>query len=283
MSQKVFLTFDEAVSEFKLPADQLQAWVSQKRLPTYHFHNTLSFKRDDLARLKGEDSGDAPAPDPGRINELLMRMPEEGDEKTGLLPLDPLSGAAEDEDTEIDPHLLVAGKKDEAETRSGGPEKEQPSSVVRFHCGCGKHLRAERKFIGQKITCPRCKSVLEVPEKGDPPRPARRPRSPAPRPEVVEGHHGATEGPAPGGQHPRGDESADGIPLRLRQIEQAVESLQTELAAIRKHIEQTRFDIARLYDLIGRLKPNVSTGVHRPATVAQSAEPPEGLRPPSAG
>jgi len=321
VSQRIFITFDDAVREFGLEPLQVQKWMNSGQLKAYNFHDTMNFKRGDLERLRGgggasplasgleEFFPESANPLPGAEQVIKLRV--SSDQASDPVPTGPPQApgnpatppntriADPEEDERTAPRGSVLGQKPDeddeetflepllgtAQVQAPGPPPPAPadsekSDLIRFHCVCGKRLKSDRKYIGTQVLCPRCGQEQEVPGENQPRQ------SPGIPPEI-ERHLSYLKSQQRGigkelrrlsdrldrvGSGPPGDESppvsgaegTDARPLmaeldhRANALGKRIDEVSAQVAELLRQNEETRFDVARLYDLLSRLSPGTS-------------------------
>ena len=322
MSQRLFITFDDAVREFGLEPLQVQKWMNSGQLKAYNFHDTMNFKRGELERLCSGGGASPPAsglqdffpesasPLPGAEQVIKLQVssgqaagpvstwPPQGPEnpatppKPGIadpeedertVPLGSILGEKPDEDdeetflepllgTEQVPVALVPGPPP--------PADAEKSDLIRFHCVCGKRLKSDRKYIDTIVLCPRCGQEQKVPGEN-------RPRQATGIPPEIDRHLSYLKSQQRGlgkelrrladrldrvGSGPVGDgsgplspaEGTDTRPLmaeldrRANVLGKRIDEVAAQVTELLRQNEETRFDVARLYDLLSRLSPDAS-------------------------
>ena len=323
MSQRIFITFDDAVREFGLEPLQVQKWMNSGQLKAYNFHDTMNFKRGELERLRS-GGGAAPlesglqeffsepaSPLPGAEQVVELRVPTGQDRGPASAGPPPAPGipatppntriADPEEDERTAPLGSVLGTKPnedddetflepllETEQVPSGPAPGPPplpvdperSDLIRFHCVCGKRLKSDRKYIDTVVLCPRCGQEQEVPAESQPRQSTGIPpeidrhlsylksqqrglgkelRRLADRLARVDSGH-EDDGNPPVGPA----EGTDTRPLmaeldrRANVLGKRIDEVAAQVAELLRQNEETRFDVARLYDLLSRLSPEAS-------------------------
>ncbi|MDA0840258.1 MAG: hypothetical protein O3B01_20490 [Planctomycetota bacterium] len=310
MAKKIFITFEEAIDEMGITGDQLQAWIRGGKIRAFRFHNTMSFKRDEIEALKGDcpnADGDPVAPSGrpeggrapstpnlgiadvvGDILEQQLRVPSLKD-----LKIPSLKDAEEDELTVSLSELLFkapAGDDDEETfleplgTRN--PMIESPpatvapsdSDLIRFHCECGKRLKSNKEYIGKPVLCPRCLRKLKVPPVSE----SRREKTASPvHPAMVQimaklkklkGEVREISAKFDALEKAPEGVAHGGLINRMGSLEKQTQKMAKELEALRKENQQFRFDIARLQDLMTRLLPEAAPTLTGHAPLSDSSD-----------
>ena len=335
MSKKVFITFEEAVDEYDLDPLLLRKWMAEGELRGYRFHNTFSFKRDELDKVSGIQLN-APGVDldelfkPGTkgdaeddeetvdqiMREAFTDQPQEGeDEATSFesvgedhIPVPPpihgLEILAYDDEEALPPPDNYSQDdegtpphKDEEQptpmTNSVPLTPEEPlghssgdddgQNFIRFSCKCGKRLKTKQEYIGQLVPCSRCGKEVKVPPESEvrPPveqksktvniieRFKRRQNQIDEKIKSLEAI--LEESRSHAAQRAEGVSTGENLdsnavkPLkeRIEEFDEKLESFVSRMEEIQKQNEQTKFDIARLYDLASRDRPaGYHTDVH---------------------
>lgn len=187
------------------------------------------------------------------------------------------SGTADEDEEETFLEPLEGGKPAPIGAAAAG-QSAQPGRPVRFRCWCGKHLKSDLKYVGQTVDCPRCGQALPVPSEEEarllamfPPgihkylKKLRRDQK-AMKEEmaqlVTETKRLLEEGSTMDEDHPTdaiptaaGEERLSQLEQKVKELERGIRAMSTDIAQLLKQNEETRFDIARLYDLMSRVAP----------------------------
>jgi uncharacterized coiled-coil protein SlyX len=232
-----------------------------------------------------ESSGNAvQSPEAGEPAAARPRRDTETDERTSPVSTgqghpavcSSNSDSAEEDEEETFLEPLVGSGVPPVGTAAPG-QKAQPGKPVRFRCWCGKHLKSDLKYIGQKVDCPRCGEALPVPSEEEakfmaliPPGIHRylkkiRREQKAMKEEMAQvtaQTRRLEEGSTMDEDHPTdeiptaaGEQRLSQLEQKVKELERGIRALSTDIAQLLKQNEETRFDIARLYDLMSRVAP----------------------------